>query len=459
MNRLKSFFSNTPHRGRGGIPSPFALIRRYIERARSFRANNPVAANYAIDGLLVIGALNLAASNNNIFAQRLGAGDFHLTMLQFLPQSINLLILIPVGLFADSLRNKARLVSGALVCTSFLFMVVAGLAFVFDQPLYLFLIFLALANASTMVYNIAWLGFFPEVVEDHKRNMVLTLRSRVSILISMLMPLISGGILASIPSEEGKILAHQVFYAMVAVMLIGNAFHLRKLKAINPAPPKKIKLSEIKKAASRLRGNKPFIIFAGVALFFHMSWQMDWTLYFIGQANYLQMNEFQLSLGVVGSTFSQFITIKFWSKRNQRYGVEKPVISGILGLSFLPIGMIIATALPISFGVVAFLIMHTLGLLFFATIGLNMFQCLLPVLDEEYRSFSVSVYTCLITLSNATMPVVGVAIYRGLGGNVVSLRITFGIVFVLRIIAAGLWWLRIKHSAKTKPELEAQPGN
>jgi len=446
MGRFKSFFSRNPHKG--GIPNPITLIRTYAGRVQSFRASNPVAVNYAIDGLLVIGALNLAGATNNIFAQRLGAGDFHLTMLQFLPQMINLIILIPIGLFADSLKNKVRLVAGAMVCSSALFMVVAGLSFVFDQPLYLFLIFMAIANASNMVYNISWLGFFPEVVESHKRNMVLTLRSRVSIFISLFMPIISGSILASIPSEEGKILAHQVFYAIIALMLLANAFHLRKLKAIDPVPPKKIRLAEIKKAANRLRKNKPFIIFAGVILFFHIGWHMDWTLYFIGQANYLNMNEFLLSLTAVGTTLAQLITLKFWSKRNQKHGVEKPLTFGILGLALCPIAIIISTFVPLSIGPIVFLGIHVFAMLFFATIGLNLFQCLLPVLDEEYRSFSVSVYTCLLTISNAVMPVVGVAIYRALGGDIVALRITFAIAFMMRIIAAGLWWMRIKYTEK-----------
>ncbi|MCL2571732.1 MAG: MFS transporter [Defluviitaleaceae bacterium] len=430
------------------IRNPFTAIWMYFARMRSFATHNPVATNYAIDGLLVIGALNLAGSNNNIFAQRLGAGDFHLAMMQFLPQSINLLIIIPAGLFADSLRNKARMVSGALVAASFFFMVVAGISFITDQPLYFFLIFLALANASSMVYNIGWQGFFPEVVEAEKRNAVLTIRSRVSILVSLIAPLISGGILASIPSEEGKIIAHQVFYAIVAIMLLGNAFHLKKIKATKPAPPTNLKLREIKKASSRLLRNKPFVIFTLVALFFHMTWQMDWTLYFIGQANYLHMNEFQLSLTAVGSTAAHFLTLKFWSKRNQRHGVEKPVTFSILGFALCPVAILVSTSLPIAFGPTVFLMIHTFAMMFTVTVGLNFFQCLIPVLDEEYRSFSVSVYTCLMTLSNAVMPLAGVALYRSLGGNITGLRITFAIVFVLRIIAAGIWWLRIKKAPK-----------
>ena len=234
---MRIFKSFSRQYGHTKVGNPFTALGQYIARARSYATHNPVATNYAIDGLLVIGALNLAGSNNNIFAQRLGAGDYHLTMLQFLPQIFNLFIIIPAGLFADSLKSKARMVSGALIASSFFFLVVSTISFITNQPLYLFLIFLALANAASMVYNIAWMGFFPEVVVAEKRNAVLTIRSKVGIFISLVAPLISGSVLAAIPGEEGKIIAHQVFYGIVALMMIANAFHLRKIKAIEPAPP------------------------------------------------------------------------------------------------------------------------------------------------------------------------------------------------------------------------------
>ena len=421
------------------------MIKRYLARIKSFTTNNPTATNYAIDGALVIGALNLAANNNNLFAQRLGAGDFHLTMLQFLPQMLNLFLLIPAGLLTDSLANKGRMLSATLVAAALFFLAGAAAGFTTVQPLFFFLAFLALANACMMLYNISWQGYFPEVVVEGRRNSILTLRTRMSVLVSLVIPLISGSVLAAIPSESGKILAHQFFYGIVAALLIYNALHLRKIKATDPAPPKKIRFDEIKKAARRLMGNRQFKIFAAVALFFHMTWHMDWTLYFISQANYLHMNEFQLGLAAVGTTVAQLLTLRFWSKRNQRLGPEKPLTFGILGLSLNPIAVIIATSLPLSIGPAAFLIMHTIAMLTFATIGLNLFQCLMPVLDTEYRSFSISVYTCLITLSNAIMPVAGVALYRALGGDINGLRFAFAIVFALRIVAAGLWWLRLKY--------------
>ena len=421
------------------------IIKRYLARVRSFTSNNPTATNYAIDGVLVIGAWNLAANNNNLFAQRLGAGDFHLAMLQFLPQMFNLFLLIPAGLFVDSRANKGRILSVALVLAAIFFLGGAAAGFSAVQPLFLFLGFFTLANVSFMLYNISWQGYFPEVVAEGRRNGVLTLRTRMSVLISLVIPLISGGVLAMIPSERGKIFAHQFFYVVVAAMLITNAIHLRKITPVDPAAPKKIRFDEIKKAAARLLANRQYKIFAAVALFFHMTWHLDWTLYFIGQANYLRMNEFQLGFAAVGTTVAQLATLKFWSKRNQKYGPGLPMTFGILGLALTPVAIIIATSLPIALGPTLFLIMHTFAMFAFATIGLNFFQCLMPVLDTEYRGFSLSVYSCLIALSNAVMPVAGVALYRALGGNVDGLRLAFVIILSLRIVAAGVWWFRLKY--------------
>jgi MFS family permease len=64
------------------------------------------------------------------------------------------------------------------------------------------------------------------------------------------------------------------------------------------------------------------------------------------------------------------------------------------------------------------------------------------VVDNENVSFTMSVFASLICLSNAIMPVIGVALYHSLGGNLNGFRYTFGIIFVLRIVAALIWLLR-----------------
>jgi len=229
-------------------------------------------------------------------------------------------------------------------------------------------------------------------------------------------------------------------------LVIANAFHFRNIKAVKPAEPKRVSLTEMKKAGRRLIKNRPFVIFTAIILFFHMTWHADWTLYFIAQANYMHMNPLLLSLTPVIATLSQLLTIKFWSKNNKRQGVEKPLAYGMIGLATPAIAVIAGVLVGGTAGPFVFLTITFFGHLTFANVALNLFQCLLKVVDEEYRSFSISVYTCLITLSNAIMPVAGVALYRGLGGNRQGLIYTFAILFVVRIIAGGIWLLRVRYT-------------
>ena len=169
---------------------------------------------------------------------------------------------------------------------------------------------------------------------------------------------------------------------------------------------------------------------------------MDWTIYYIGQTQYLNLNEAFLSYVIAGNTLIQFFTLRFWSRMNERKGVVFTLSFGIFGFCCHPISMIVSTALPASVNQYVFLLMNTLSCFAVATLNLNLFQCLLQVLDEENRTLSISIYTIFVSLSNAVMPIAGVALYRGLGADLSALRTAFIIVFFLRIIAGGLWLLR-----------------
>jgi len=428
------------------------VIINPITRFKKFAVSNPVAARYALDGLFAALAVNIASNNNNLFALRLGAGDYQLSLVQFLPQIFTMLILIPGGLFAGSLHNKRRLITGALITGAIGYLFCALSPFfrftnAGNEPsssIYLFIVSLALAVGAVATYNLSWQSFFPEVVDINERNYVLTRRSHMDVFISIPLPLLVGTILIHTAASRGKIIVHQSFYFFAAFILVLAAINYRGIKAVRPASPKRVSLFEIKKAMQNLLRNKQYMFFIAAALFFYMMWHFDWTLYFIGQANYMKMNEFQICLTTLGATTVQFLTMRFWSRVNEKHGVVLPVTFGILGLSLNPVAMIISLSLPASIAPYVFLILHAIVSIPLATTTLNMLQCLLQVADEENVSFSISVYTCLVCLSNAIMPVLGIALYRSLGGGRNGLRLCFAIFFFLRILAAGLWLFREK---------------
>jgi len=429
-------------------------------RVKNFAVSNPVAMRYAMDGLFAALAVNIASNNNNLFALRLGAGDYQLSLVQFLPQIFTMLILIPGGIFAGSLHNKRRIIIGALI-TSAIGYLLCGLSPFFkfansgneivpEYSIYFFLVFLALAVGAMATYNISWQSFLPEVVEVHERNRVLTMRSHMDVFISIPLPLLVGTILLHTQAGRGKIIVHQSFYLCAALALVLAALNYRKIKAVRYAAPKSVSFYEVKKAVKSVLHNRQYLLFLAVALFFYMTWHFDWTLYFLGQFSYLKMNEFQIGLTTLGATVVQFLTMRFWSRVNEKHGVVLPVAFGIIGLSLCPVAMIISLSLPVSIAPYVFLTLHAIASLPLATTTLNMIQCLLQVTDEEYRSFSISVYTCLVCLSNAVMPVAGVALYRALGGGRDGLRLAFAIIFALRIIALFLWILRRKWQMSLK---------
>jgi len=408
-----------------------------------FIKSNPIAARYVVDGLFIGSAVNIAASNVNLFAMRLGANDYQLSLVQFLPQMFTLMVLIPGGLYMDSIVNKKRIVIVTLAVILLGYLLCSLSPFSGVNAIPFFLTSLSLAGGAMALYLIAWQSFFPNVVDHMARNKVLTLRTRIILYINVIVPVLIGIVLASIGTLKGKIIAHQAFFLCTCLLLLLNALNFRRFRTARFTElPKRISFSEIKKAGKSLLHNKPFVIFALSALFFHMTWHLDWTLYFIGQVQYLGMNEFQLGLVPMGAAAIQIITLKFWSRKNERHGVVLPFTFGILGLSLCPVFMIISVSLRIPAAPYLFIIFHMLAHIPFCVITLNLFQCLLQVVDEKNRSFSMSVFACLLCFSNAVMPVAGVALYHFLGGDINGFRYTFAILFVLRIIAAGFWFLR-----------------
>lgn len=154
------------------------------------------------------------------------------------------------------------------------------------------------------------------------------------------------------------------------------------------------------------------------------------------------MNEAWLSYVSIGNAIVQFLTMGIWSKINSKHGVRFAIIFGNLGLSLCPIGMIISTSITNGNAKLTFLILNILFNTTLATTSLNIIQCLLEVIPEKNKTLNISIYTALITLSNALMPFIGVTIYRALGADLRALHIVFWNIFVLRIIATGVWALR-----------------
>ena len=409
---------------------------------KSTEPGNRILLWFTLEGMLITVVNNLVGNNNNIFATRLGATDLQLSLLTTIPQLVGLLVLIPGGILTDRMKNKRNMVRIALFLLAVFYGVIGCVPMLSTNRFAAFLVLIAVSVGPMTIYNVSWQAYFSDMVLVEKQNHIITYRTALTFVIGIVIPFVSGSLLAAATTNDEKLHLHQIFFWIGAGFLLVQILVLNRIKGGDGAVVVRQRTGQLKGVLSELLHNKRFLSFVGVALFFYLTWHSDWTLYFIGQANYLKLNEAWLSYVNIGNAVVQFITIGFWSRLNNKFGVRFGIIFGNLGLAFCPICMIVATSLPVPQGQIAFLIMNTLANITLAAVNLNMMQCLLQVVPNVNKTLYISIYTVLVTLSNAFMPLVGTIIYTKLGANLNALQITFGGIFVFRMISTGLWLFR-----------------
>lgn len=394
---------------------------------------------FALEGIFLALVINIINNNNNLFATRLGASDFQISLVASLPQLIGMLTLIPGGIITDRLSNKRKMAVSSLLLIAMVYTLIGFVPLFGAYKVVAFLGLLALSAGPMTLYNTSWQAYFSDVVDEKDRNSVFSMRTKWSFAVGITLPLITGTLLVSANTITGKIAYHQLFFWVAAVLIIIQVVVLKRISGGAVIPQQHMGISELKGAIGELLRDKRYTSFVGVALFFYMVWQSDWTLYYLGQVNYLDFNEQWLSLVIVGGASIQFLSIGFWTRLNERFGAWLSITLGTIGLSIYPLAMIISTSLPLTIGKPVFIALIVVAGFGFTAIPLNIFQCLLQVIPVKNKTLSISVYTLLITLSNVVMPMAGVWVYTLLGASKSALHTTFILIFIGRIIAAGLW--------------------
>jgi MFS family permease len=423
------------------LMKPLRSIRRkyaYVVAQPAGRA----AVVFTIEGVLYTLAFNMINNNNNLFAMRLGASDLQISLLTTLSQIAGLLFLIPGAILTDRLSDKRRMVTLALLMLSASYLLTGFTPFLGDYRYYAFLALMSLSVCPLTLYNTSWQSYFSDVIPIRHRNRILSGRTAGTFLAGMAVSLVCGNLLTAAEGIDAKIRVHQAFFWTSCALFIIQVLVLRKIDRKGDGSRKAVDFSEIRETVAGLFRNKMFLSFLLTSLFFHMTWQSDWTLYFLGQVRYLGLNEAWLSYVNIGGTVAQFLSVGLWRRVNEKMGVRFGIILGNAGLVGCVVSMLIATSVPASAGPVVFLILYTLSNITFPTVSLNLLQCLLQVVPEKNKTLSISIYTVFISLSNAFMPMVGVSVYTALGGDLPAYRATFWIILCLRIISTGLWTLR-----------------
>ena len=405
----------------------------------------------ALEGVLFSLLMNLINNNNNLFATRLGATDFQISLVSTIPPMVGLVMLIPGALLADRLSNKKKMVLWMIALMAAAYMLTGFTPWLGSWRVWGFLIMLAVAFCPQSLYNTTWQAFFADAVLPDDRNRVFTLRTRLSYLAAIVVPLISGQILAAAAGREEKLRIHQAYCWIGVIILIIQFLVMRRVQGGEVQAKPKILMKDLAKVLQTLWHSRTFMVFLGIILLFHATWQFDWTLFYLAQVNYLGADEAWLSFFAISNALAQLISINFWSHLNERRNVTFTMIFGNLSLVFFPMAMVLVLGMPAGWQLPVFLVFNFLCSIPFTVIPLNLLQCLLQVIPSANRTLSISIYQTLVLVFNAFMPTLGVQIYLLIGGNRAAMQQVLTGVMGIRVVFILLWLFYWRWFSKKRP--------
>lgn len=411
---------------------------------------------FGIEGLLfqfVMSLSGVSGFGTNLYATNLGATDSQIGMTQLVSNLFAVCLLLPVGVLSDRMKNAKTMPIALMLFMGIAYFFYGSVPVMGEYRMVFFFIFLALTTGVLVIYNAIWQAFFGDVTPIHERNRVYAFRNRFIFTISTIAPILCGTILTAMPDSSGKLMVLRIFFYVCGALNLVNAFILSRIpggqrspEALQQVP--KLSVKELSGVFSTLIHDRKFVLYFLSIMFFYFSWHIDWSMWYIGQTQYIGLTEAQLSFFTAACAILQLLFMGIFVRINEKKGVNFTFIFCILSLVLCPVTMLTSALAPVSIRPAVFLIMGSIICIPQSASNLCLVQMLLDAIPERNRSLIVSLNMAFVTLSNGVMPYLGVQLYGLLGSNYGAMLAFNTIVLALRCTALAIFIIRYLHSRK-----------
>ena len=408
---------------------------------------------FGIEGLLFQFVYSLAAGNGigtNLYATNLGATDTQVSMVQLLSNLLAVALLLPAGILSDRTKNSKTMPVIILLFVGVMYFFYGTVPVMGEQRMVFFFLFVSLTAGLMAIYNAIWQAFFGDVTPLADRNRVYAFRNRFVFAISTVAPILLGTILTAMPDSERKLSVLRIFFYLCGALNLLNAFVLSRIPGGRRSPEAlaqipKFSFSAFGDVFRTLLHDRRFLFYFGSIMFFYMGWHLDWTMWYIGQTQYVGLTEAQLSWYSAACAILQLLTLGIFARANEKKTVHFTFIFCVLSLMLCPLTMLVSGLAPVGLRPAVFLVLGTLVCIPQGANNLCLVKMLLEVTPEKNRSLIVSLNMAFVTLSNAVMPFVGVQLYNALGADYNAFLLFNSIDFVWRSLALCLFLYRYFH--------------
>jgi len=404
---------------------------------------------FALEGLLLQFGTSVSSFGNNLFGTYLGASDQQIALIQLIPNLTGAALLLPLGMLGDKATSSRKIPS---MLSLFLALSYVGLAMspvMGEARLLMFFLCLAFTGGITANYNAQWQALFSDTVGARDQSRTFSFRSRTMNMLGTLLPMLMGSVLAGIALTANKLETLRLFYFASAVCFALQHLIIRRLPTRprqGEAPPSRA--GQVLITARAMAKDRRFRSYIVSILVFYLFWHIDWSMWYIAQSQYCHMNEFHLSLTSGLGCIASVLTIGFWAKKRETIPAEKIFLWCTAGFSLSPLAVYAGALSPAALGPWMFLTLNVLACCLQSSNSLLIMQMLMARLPQTNRMVALSLYTLLITLSNAFMPLVGVELYTLFGSDLKALLLFYAVVWGGRACAFLIFWLRWRVQAR-----------
>lgn len=412
---------------------------------------------FALEGALLqfSGAINGFA--NNLFATNLGATDEQIALIQTIPNLVAMALMLPMGFLSDRARSSRTIPMVMLTVMITGYVLISLVPMAGEMRIALFFVALAFTVGGQALYNAQWQSFFGDVVPIENRNNVLTIRNRFMFLVGIIAPILCGVFMGMAQDPDAKLTVLQVFFIICILVSAAQLFTVHRIETPRRDGNREstLSLKETGNIISGLLKDPSFHLFFVPMVLFYMAWQIDWSMWYIGQVRYLELSEADMAIQNGVFNIGQLIAVGVLSGLARKKDVEFTFLLAPIGLMTCPLIMMLCSLLPQAMHMPAFTLLTTVMNAGQCATNLCVVQMLLRVSPARGRGVAVSFFTLTTTLTNSFMPVVGVQIYTLLGSDRAAFYGFNSIVAVLRIavILIMVWrYCKLKRSGVLVPE-------
>jgi MFS family permease len=359
----------------------------------------------ALNGVLAMMSANLVGPFMGIFAVRIGASNVQVALLSSLPALMSLVAMIPGARFLDSRADRKGWTARFLLMHRAFYVVLAVIPF-FDpsRQSTLLVAAVALMNLPGAVGNIGWQALISRVIPPERRAAAFATRNRLMNLAGAVTVVLAGQGIDLVQHPLG----YQIAFGLGFLFALGELAILNRLE-LSPAPVQDPSARRLTGSHDRVADRARFIRYTAASVVFYLAWQTPWPLFTLYQVRVLEASNAWISLLSLVNTGGTLLGFGFWARQAQRRGHMWTLSASTAGLWVVPVIYAYSTNLAT---LAAFNLL--IGAVF-SGVALSLFNYLLEVTPEEYKTTYLAYYTSAVNLSGVVAPMVGVWLLGRLG--------------------------------------------